>query len=133
MKLKVYTDWWARWNPGSAWLWVYITDEKWNPVEKRYKSLWVMTNNQAEYRGALFWVRRAIELGATEIELLMDSELVIKQLKWEYKTKNPDLKKIGQELWEVLISWNWKIDFTHIPRTKNKEADRLSNIAMDNN
>ncbi|MDD2515776.1 MAG: ribonuclease HI family protein [Candidatus Gracilibacteria bacterium] len=133
MKLKVYTDGGARGNPGSAGLGVYITDEKGNPVEKRYKSLGVMTNNQAEYSGAFFGVKRAIELGATEIELFMDSELVIKQLKGEYKTKNLDLKKIQQELGEILSFWKGKIDFTHIPRTKNKEADRLSNIAMDGN
>ena len=44
MKLKVFTDWGSRGNPGSAWIWVFITDEIWNPLEKRYKSLWIKTN-----------------------------------------------------------------------------------------
>lgn len=133
MKLKIYTDWWARGNPGSAGIGVYITDESGNPIEKRYKSLGIKTNNQAEYLGALNWIQRAIELEATEIELNMDSELVIKQLKWEFKVKNPELKEIWLQIWQLLNEWWWKITFNHIRRELNKEADRLSNIAMDLN
>jgi len=133
MKLKVYTDWGARGNPWSAWIWVYITDDSNNCVEKRYKSLWIKTNNQAEYLWALHWIKRAIELGAHDIELYMDSELVIKQLKWEFKSKNPELKEIQKQIWELLSEWNGKLTLTHIPRAKNKEADRLSNVAMDKN
>lgn len=133
MKLKVYTDGWARGNPWSAWLWVYITDESWNPVEKRYKSLGIKTNNQAEYLWALNWIQRAIELNATEIDLYMDSELVIKQLKWEFKIKNPELKEIWIQIWQLLEKWWWKIIYNHIRREFNKEADRLSNVAMDLN
>ena len=60
---------------------VYITREDGEPVERRYKSLGIKTNNQAEYLGALGGIRRAIDLGADEIELLMDSELIVKQLR----------------------------------------------------
>ena len=133
MILKVYTDWWARWNPWSAWLWVYITDKDWKPVEKRYKSLWIKTNNQAEYLWALNWIQRAIELWTTEIQLYMDSQLVINQLSWIFKIKNKELAEIKFEIDKALNSWWWKIHFVHIPREKNKEADRLSNIAMDKN
>ncbi len=133
MILKVYTDGWARWNPWSAWIWVYITDEVWNPVEKRYKSLWIKTNNQAEYLWAYHWIQRAIELWAKEIILNMDSELTVKQLKWEYKTKNPELKEIQREIVNILWIWWWKISYNHIRREQNKEADRLSNVAMDKN
>lgn len=133
MILKVYSDWWARWNPGSAGLGVYITDTIWKCVEKRYKSLGIMTNNQAEYLGALHWIKRAIELGATEIQFFADSLLVVKQLSWEYKTKNQELKIIQNELKDEIAKWWGKISFNHIPRAQNKEADRLSNIAMDGN
>lgn len=133
MKLKVFTDWWARGNPGSAGIWVFIIDEKNIPVEKRYKSLWVKTNNQAEYLWALSWINRAIELSATEIELYMDSQLVVNQLSWIFKMKNPELKEIKLEIDKIINSWWWKISFIHIPREQNKEADRLSNIAMDKN
>lgn len=131
MKLKVYTDWWARWNPGIAWIWVIIIDEKWEIIEKRYKSLWIKTNNQAEYTWAFFWIKRAIELNAKEIELYMDSQLVINQLSGIFKIKNKDLAKIKLEIQKLIITWWWKINFIHIPREKNKEADRLSNLAMD--
>ena len=133
MKLIVYTDWWARWNPGSAGLGVFIVDENNVTIEKRFKSLGVATNNFAEAQGALHGIRRAIELGADEIELRMDSELIISQLRWEYKVKNADLKQIYQEIGQILASWSGNIIYTHVRRENNKEADRLSNIAMDKN
>ncbi|MDD2487408.1 MAG: ribonuclease HI family protein [Candidatus Gracilibacteria bacterium] len=133
MILKVYTDGGARGNPGSAGLGVYIIDEKGTPVEKRYKSLGVKTNNQAEYLGALNGIQRAIELGAKEIELYMDSQLVVNQLSGIFKMKNPELKEIKFEIDKMINAWGGKISFIHIPREKNKEADRLSNIAMDKN
>lgn len=133
MKLKVFTDWGSRWNPGSAWLWVYITDEFWQALEKRYKSLWKKTNNEAEYLWAFFWIKRAIELWASEIDLFMDSNLVISQLSWKWKIKKDELKIINQDILNLIKENNLKISFNWIEREKNKEADRLSNIAMDKN
>lgn len=133
MKLIVYTDWGSRWNPWSAGLWVYITDESGKEVEKRYKSLWEMTNNEAEYLGWYYWVKRAVELWATHVELKMDSMLVIKQLTWEWKIKKVELWKINKDI-KDLVTDSWiKIDFIWIPREQNKDADRLSNVAMDAN
>lgn len=133
MKLKIFTDWGSRWNPWSAWLWVFITDEFWNPVEKRYKSLWVKTNNEAEYLWAFYWIKRAIELWATEVELYMDSNLVINQLSWNWKIKKDELRVINNDILEMVKKNFLKISYNWIEREKNKEADRLSNIAMDNN
>lgn len=133
MKLKVYTDWWARWNPWIAWIWVYITDDNWKEIEKRYKNLWIKTNNEAEYTGALYWIQRAIELWATEIELLMDSNLVIKQLSGLWKIKKEELREINNEIQKLINEKNIKIKYTWIAREQNKEADRLSNVAMDSN
>ncbi|EKD66754.1 MAG: ribonuclease H [uncultured bacterium (gcode 4)] len=131
MKLKVFTDWWARWNPGISGIGVYITDENNCCIEKRYKWLGIKTNNQAEYLGALHWIERAIELEAKEIELYMDSQLVVNQLSGIFKIKNQELAEIRLEIQKAINTWWWKISFYHIPREKNKEADRLSNIAMD--
>lgn len=133
MKLKIYTDWWSRGNPWSAWLWVYILDESWNEVEKRYKSLWIMTNNEAEYLWAYYGIKRAFELSATEIDLFMDSKLVIEQLSWKWKIKSEWLKKIYIDIQNIIVDSNLKINYIWIPREENKQADRLSNIAMDNN
>lgn len=131
MKLKLYTDWWSRWNPGFAWIWVYITDENWNEVEKRYKYLWIKTNNEAEYTWAYLWIKRCIELWANQIELYADSDLVIKQLSWLWKIKKEELKILNQDI-QSLIKISWvNVKFNWIPREQNKEADRLSNVAMD--
>lgn len=131
MKLIVYTDWGSRWNPWNSWLWVYIIDEKWEAVERRYKNLWVMTNNEAEYLGWYHWVKRAIELGWTEIDLKMDSKLVISQLSWEWKIKKDNLRKINEDILSLIKNHKVKVNFIWIPREENKEADRLSNVAMD--
>jgi ribonuclease HI len=131
MKLKVYTDWGSRGNPGHAWLGVYITDEWWKEIEKRYKSLWTKTNNEAEYLWAYFWIKRAIEIGAKHIELFMDSKLVINQLSWEWKIKKEELKIIHKDIWVLLQESKIKVTYNWIEREKNKQADRLSNVAMN--
>lgn len=131
MKLNLFTDWGSRWNPWIAGCGIYITDENFEPLKKWYRFLGETTNNIAEYTAIKIWIEKCIELGATEIDLFADSELAIRQLSWEYKIKNENLKKIFIEIQEILANWNGKITFNHIPREKNKEADRLSNVAMD--
>ncbi len=131
--LKVYTDWGSRWNPWNAWIWVCIMDENDNILEKRYKNLWIKTNNEAEYLWAYYWIKRAIELWAKEISLYMDSSLVIKQLSSEWKIKKEELKKINKDIIEMIKKEKVLINFKWIPREKNKEADRLSNVAMNEN
>ncbi|MBP8016646.1 ribonuclease HI family protein [Candidatus Gracilibacteria bacterium] len=131
MKLNIYTDGGARGNPGIAGIGVVITDGTGNILEKRYKSLGIKTNNQAEYLGALFGIQRGIELKAKEIELYMDSQLVINQLSGNFKVKNKSLAEIKFDIQKLITNWGGKISFIHIPREKNREADRLSNIAMD--
>ncbi len=76
-------------------------------------------------------IERALALGATEIELRADSKLVIEQLKGNYKVKNPGLKEIHTQIKALLSQAPVTVTFTHVPREKNKEADRLSNVAMD--
>lgn len=131
MKLKVFTDWWSRWNPGISWLGVFITDINWNELEKRYKNLWIKTNNEAEYLWAYYWIKRAIELWALEVELFMDSNLVIRQLSWEWKIKKEELKCINNDIIWLIKNSNIKMSYNWIRREENKEADRLSNIAMN--
>ena len=131
MKLKVYTDWGSRGNPWIAGLWVYITDDKGKEIEKRYKNLWIKTNNEAEYLGALYWIKRAVELWAKEIELYMDSKLVISQLSGEWKIKKPELKLINADILDIVNKSKVKVTYNWIRREQNKHADRLSNVAMD--
>lgn len=100
-------------------------------MEQRYKYLGETTNNVAEYTGAYLGIKRAIELGATEVELRADSKLVIEQLSGNYKVKNEALKAIHAQIRDLVGEWGGKIRFVHVPREKNKDADRLSNVAMD--
>ena len=130
MKLKLYTDGWSRGNPWESGIWVYITDEN-GFEEKRYKYLGIKTNNEAEYTAALLGISRCIELWATEINLYADSDLVVKQLSGERKIKKEELRVINNEIKELISKNNIKVSFNWIPREQNKEADRLSNVAMD--
>lgn len=130
-KLKIYTDWWSRWNPGNAWIWVYIKDDKWNEVEKRYKNLGIKTNNEAEYTAVQLALTRAVELRAKEIDLFSDSSLVVNQLSWNRKIKEERLKEFKNDIDNLIKENNLKVTFTWIRREENKEADRLSNVAMD--
>lgn len=89
------------------------------------------TNNIAEYTAVKIGIEKCIEMGATEIELRADSKLAIEQLSGNYKIKNEGLRQIYDEIQEILSDWQGKISYFHIPRELNKEADRLSNVAMD--
>jgi len=129
MLLKVYTDGWSRGNPWEAGLWVYITDSEWKALEKRYKYLGVTTNNVAEYTGALYGIKRARELGATQVELYMDSKLVIEQLSGNWKIKNEYLKQLANDI--KYHAKGLEITYHWIPREQNSVADALSNKAMD--
>ena len=131
MKLRIFTDWWSRWNPWNAWIWVYITDADWKEIEKRYKYLWVMTNNEAEYTAVVYAIKRAIELWSREVELFSDSNLIVNQLNWNWKIKEPRLRLLYKKVYDLVEKNELKISFTWIERRFNKEADRLSNVAMD--
>ncbi len=131
MKITIYTDWGSRWNPGIAGIWVYIVDENGKEIEKRYKFLGKKTNNEAEYLWAYYGLKRWIELGANHIDLKMDSDLVIQQLSGTWKIKKAELKEIHTQI-KNMIWESWvQVNFIWIPREQNKEADRLSNKAMD--
>ena len=88
------------------------------------------TNNVAEYRALLAGINRAAELGATEIDLVGDSELVIKQVRGEYKVKNAGIKPLHAEVLSALEPFDeWTIE--HVRREENSEADALVNQALD--
>ena len=131
MKYIVYTDGGSRWNPGNAGCGVYLYSHDGSIRERRYKSIGIATNNIAEYTAAHLGIARAIALWASEIELRADSQLVIEQLKGNYKVKNLELKKVFTRIQQDIEKWGGEIVYIHIPREENVEADRLSNVAMD--
>lgn len=131
MKLKIFSDGGARGNPGpaAAAAVLYEADKK-EPVATAAEYLGETTNNQAEYQGIIMGLKKAKELGADEVDVYMDSELVIRQLKGEYKVKNPEIAKRYLEVHNLTHDFK-KINYQHVARDKNKEADALVNKVLD--
>lgn len=130
MKLTIYTDGGARGNPGPAATGVVITDTAGKTVAAYGEYLGEQTNNFAEYSAMISGLKKAKELGATEVECFLDSELVTKQMNRQYKVKEPTLQKLFIQAFNLSSAFK-KIVFKHIPREKNKEADRWVNKTLD--
>jgi ribonuclease HI len=128
-KLTIYTDGGSRGNPGpSAAGYVIATDGK--ILEEGGLYLGITTNNQAEYRAAKLALEQVAKYKPAEIDFRLDSELVVKQLKGEYKIKNIDLKPIYEDIVALSRSYK-KIYFTHVRREFNSLADAQVNIILD--
>ncbi|MFA6160885.1 MAG: ribonuclease HI family protein [Patescibacteria group bacterium] len=132
LHLQIYTDGGARGNPGPAGIGVVIVDKsKGEIIEEHSVFLGKTTNNQAEYRAAILALERAVVLNALSVELVADSELIIKQARGEYKVKNPDLAKRFLELKNFETKLGGRVTYRHVKREHNKRADALANQAMD--
>jgi len=129
-KLTIYTDGGARGNPGPAGTGVVIYDENKKVVQKLAKYLGKQTNNQAEYQALILGLRWAKSLRAVEVRCCLDSELVVKQMRGEYKVKNPNVKPLYEKAVALTGSFA-AVSFSHVSREKNKEADKLVNEAID--
>lgn len=129
-KIIIYSDGGARGNPGPAGIGAVLYDEDKNIIAEISQYIGETTNNQAEYRALLAGIKKAKELKAEALDCYLDSELVVKQLKREYKIKNKDLAPLFLEIHNLSLSFK-KINYFHIPRELNKEADQLANEAMD--
>ena len=130
-KLILYADGASRGNTGLGGAGAVLKDEAGKTVEEitYFVGQWV-TNNVAEYTALLVGLEKALELAASEITIFMDSELVVRQIKGEYQVKNEKLLEIFVQVQKLLKKFSsYKIQ--HIPREKNKEADRLSNQAIN--
>jgi ribonuclease HI len=131
-KITVYTDGGARNNPGPAALGVYI-----ETLDKGYgEYLGEKTNNEAEYAAILVGLKKVKALLGKEkakkvhVDMYMDSELAVKQLNHIYKIKEKRIQEIFIEIWNEMLDFG-KVTFTHVPREKNKTADKLVNEALD--
>ncbi|MEI7452398.1 MAG: ribonuclease HI family protein [Candidatus Falkowbacteria bacterium] len=129
-KFIIYTDGGSRGNPGPAGIGAVLYDEDKKVIAEIAEFLGVATNNQAEYKAVIAAFKKAKELGGEELDFYLDSELVVKQLRREYKVKHPDLAPLFLEIYTLSLSFK-KITYTHIRREFNKAADKLANIAMD--
>lgn len=132
MKLRTYTDGGARGNPGPAAIGILICDDTDEILAEHGETIGEATNNVAEYRALLDGVKRALELGATELECFLDSELVVKQMRGEYKIKNLPLQKLFDEVQKTARAFE-KVTYQHLRREEGKmpRADQLVNWALD--
>ena len=130
MKVTVHVDGGARGNPGPAAAAAVVTGPDGEVLDEAAVTLGRATNNVAEYRGLLLGLARARELGATEVEVINDSELVAKQVNGEYKVKHPDMKPLHAQAMAALRGFDaWSI--RSVPRAQNADADALVNQALD--
>ena len=130
MKLVVNVDGGARGNPGPAAIAAVVQDAEGNVLEEHGERIGRATNNVAEYRALLLGIERAVALGADELDLVGDSELIVKQVKGEYKVKDATMRELHGKVKEALREVDsWSI--RHVRREYNAEADRLVNRALD--
>ncbi len=129
-KLSVYSDGAARGNPGLSGAGAVLVEPSGQVVDKLGKFLGKQTNNYAEYMGLLLGLRRARELGAREVEVFADSELMIRQLGGRYQVKSPSLRPLYDEALKLLEGFS-RTRLVHVPREMTKAADEMSNRAID--
>ncbi|WNG60384.1 ribonuclease HI family protein [Archangium gephyra] len=128
--LKLFSDGAARGNPGPAGAGAVLMDAEGRVVARLGRFLGTQTNNYAEYMGLLLGLKHARSLGVKELEVLADSELLIRQLQGRYQVKSPTLRPLYEEASELLEHFS-RVRLTHVPREKNKAADEMSNRAID--
>jgi ribonuclease HI len=131
VRVVVEADGGSRGNPGPAGYGAVVLDPDTDEVlVERAEGLGVTTNNVAEYRGLIAGLRAAIELGATEADVRMDSKLVVEQMCGRWQVKHPAMKPLALEAGE-LVREIGAVRFEWIPRLRNSRADALANQAMD--
>jgi ribonuclease HI len=130
LRLVIHVDGGARGNPGPAAIGIVVSDLTGEVLDELAVPIGVATNNVAEYRAVLVGLARAAALGAREVEVVNDSELIAKQLTGAYKVKHPSMKPLYQEAISALRGFDsWQI--RSVPRSENARADALVNAALD--
>ena len=130
MKLVVHVDGGARGNPGPAAIGVVVSEPDGTVIDEVGEQIGVATNNVAEYKAVIRGLERARALGADEIEIVNDSELVARKLTGAYKVKHPAMKPLYLDAIEALRGFDaWRI--RSVPRAQNAHADELVNAALD--
>lgn len=136
-RIKVFTDGASRGNPGHSGIGIVIYDEN-NFILRTYKEyIGEATNNQAEYRAILKSLdiikklRTNIEVDFDFVEFYSDSELIVNQINFDFQAKDPDLALLNNKFHVIIKKLNIPYTVSHIDRSKNKNADKLANLAID--
>ena len=130
MKATLYTDGGSRGNPGPAAYGFVLKADDGTVLAAHGEAIGIATNNVAEYRGLVAGLEKAAELAVPEVEVVSDSELLVKQMRGEYKVRNEALRELSLEAARLARSIG-KVAYRHVLRDKNKLADRLVNEALD--
>ena len=129
-EVRVNVDGGSRGNPGPAAIAAVVQDGDGEIVEEQSEAIGTATNNVAEYRALLLGIERAAALGARRLELIGDSELIVRQVNGEYKVKDEALRELHRQVRKALEGFDeWSI--RHVRREENEEADRLVNEELD--
>jgi len=129
-EVYIHCDGASRGNPGEAGIGYIISDSKGDVLEEKWDYLGQATNNVAEYTALVRALQDSIKLGARQVHVYSDSELLVKQIKGEYRVKNPGLAQLFRQV-AGLIACFESFSITHIPREENKIADKLANKGID--
>ncbi len=129
MRYQVFCDGASRSNPGDASIGVSVTLDG-NEIHTISKKIGIATNNEAEYQALINALNYCIANSIDEIEVYLDSELVVEQVNKNYKVKAANLKALNSEV-EALVQQFKYVKFNHVYREDNKRADQLANIALD--
>jgi ribonuclease HI len=128
--LRLYTDGAARGNPGPAGLGVVIEDDQKVRLRGLHRYLGIATNNEAEYHALIEGLKAVAPWNPDRLEIFLDSNLVVEQVKGKYKVKKPELQKLHEQAMELLTQFgDWSI--AHVERDRNKGADAMANRAID--
>ncbi len=126
-KLKIFSDGCSRGNHGPAGVGYLIFDENGRLLSKKGKYVGMKTNNEAEYLAAIEALREALALGASEVELLSDSELLVKQVRGSYAVKSDRLAPLHEQLIDLIKCFK-NFTIKHVGRGENRGADRLAKL-----
>ena len=129
-KVLLYADGGSRGNPGPSATGYVLLDEDERILQQSGEYLGITTNNQAEYQAVKLGLKNALEMGAVEVDVYLDSLLVVNQMKGVFKVKNRDLWPIHESIKELCEKFK-EVEFTHVPREMNKLADAEVNKVLD--
>lgn len=129
-RFDLYTDGASRGNPGNGGIGAVLYDEDGNVYASAKEFLGVCTNNEAEYRALILGLTEALKRRCRNLSIFMDSELLVRQIQGIYKVKNKNLQNLMQEV-RKLLSFLDDYSVQHVERSRNAEADRLANEAID--
>jgi ribonuclease HI len=130
VKARLFTDGGARGNPGPAAYGFVLESEDGTVLAAEGEAIGVATNNVAEYGGLIAGLQKAVELHVPEVEVVSDSELMVKQMRGEYRVKNEALRELYDQA-TALARRLGKVEYRHVKRAHNELADKLVNDALD--